>query len=194
MSNGRPKRADLPGPALCVFCGGSKQSPDAHVARARRLGEHMAEAGVRLIFGGGSYGLMGAVAEGCLSNGGEAYGIIPEFLTHVEEPLPGLTGLEVVSTMHIRTQRMYALSDAFCALPGGIGTLEEVLEFSTYRSIGLHDRPMILVNADGFWEAFFRMFDAVNDFGYLRAPWRRLFEIVPDEDGVIPALRRLKRI
>ena len=116
-------------PSLCVFCGGSDEGPPAHRESARQLGKLLADAGVRLVYGGGSGGVMGSVSAGCLEAGGFVHGIIPEFLMLKEQPEKNLSRLEVVDNLHIRTQRMAQESHAFCALPGGLGTAEEILEF-----------------------------------------------------------------
>ncbi|MDA7984993.1 MAG: TIGR00730 family Rossman fold protein [Alphaproteobacteria bacterium] len=180
------------GLSLCVFCGGSEAAPAAHVSSARSLGRILGERGIRLIFGGGEIGLMGAVARGCMETGGVTYGVIPEFITHLERPCEGLSRLEVVQTMHERTARMHALADAFVALPGGIGTLEEVLEFSTYRSLGVHDKHIILVNLDDFWRPLFRVFEAMAELGYFREPWEPLFTVINSETEVVATLENLK--
>ena len=135
------------------FCGGSNEGPTTHRGIAAQLGTILAENGVRLVFGGGSEGLMGSISAACLQAGGTVHGIIPQFLKDKEQPADNLSRLEVVETLHIRTQRMAQESHAFCALPGGFGTIEEILEFSTWRSLGRQNHPFVLVNPDGVLES-----------------------------------------
>ncbi|MGR4000221.1 MAG: TIGR00730 family Rossman fold protein [Alphaproteobacteria bacterium] len=181
----------LRGLSLCVFCGGSKLAPVSHVRSAYNLGRIMAEEGIRLIYGGGDVGLMGSLARGCLEHGGYVHGVIPEFIVRLEGPHVNLSCLDIVETMHERTARMGMLADAFCALPGGIGTLEEVLEFSAYRSLGVHDKAIILVNLDDYWRLLFRTFEMMTERGYFRESWEPLFTVIGDEGELVAALEGL---
>ena len=179
-------------PSLCVFCGGSDEGPPAHRESARQLGKLLADAGVRLVYGGGSGGVMGSVSAGCLEAGGFVHGIIPEFLMLKEQPEKNLSRLEVVDNLHIRTQRMAQESHAFCALPGGLGTAEEILEFSTWRSLGRQDHSFIIVNADGFWTPLLQFLEEVHKIGYIRHPLQEVITEVQSVAEVLPALVREK--
>ena len=179
-------------PSLCVFCGGSNDGPAEHRALAAQLGKTLAESGVRLVFGGGSEGLMGSVSSACLKAGGTAHGIIPKFLKEKEQPADNLSRLEVVDNLHIRTQRMAQESHAFCALPGGLGTNEEILEFSTWRSLGRQNHPFILVNPDGFWTPLLKFLEQVQQIGYIRHSWQEVITEVHSVEEVLPALVREK--
>ena len=138
--------------SLCVFCGSRSGSNPAFEAAAFATGRLLAERGIRLVYGGGSLGLMGAVANGCLEGGGEVIGVIPGFLMDLELGHQGVTRLEVVPDMLERKKRMAELSDGFLTLPGGIGTLDELFEMLTWVRLGVHRKPNGLLNVDGFYD------------------------------------------
>lgn len=138
--------------AVCVFCGSRPGRRPQYLETARILGRELARRGITLVFGAGSQGLMGAVAEDCLREGGAAVGVIPHFLLEIERPHPELTRLEVVETMHQRKARMLELADAFVVLPGGLGTLEELFEFWTGQLLGVHEKPVVCLDPEGFFQ------------------------------------------
>ena len=137
---------------ICVYCGSGPGTNPGFVGAAIALGKVLAESGIRLVYGGGSIGLMGAVATSVLDHGGAVTGIIPDFLTARENALTRVQELIVTPDMHERKRLMFERSDAFVALPGGIGTLEELVEQLTWQQLGRHSKPVLLANIDGFWE------------------------------------------
>ena len=137
---------------LCVYCGSSNRVAPQHLEAASELGRRSAERGVGIVFGGGKVGLMGKLADGALAAGGQVTGIIPQHLQDWEVGHDGIQKMEVVGSMHTRKARMCVLSDAFCVLPGGLGTLDETFEIVTWRQLRLHDKPIVIVNLDGFWD------------------------------------------
>src|SRR5579859_462751 len=137
---------------VCVYCGSGPGTNPRFVEAAKALGKALAESGIRLVYGGGSIGLMGAVATSVLDHGGTVTGIIPDFLTIRENALKRVQDLIITPDMHERKRLMFEQSDAFVALPGGIGTLEELVEQLTWQQLGRHSKPVLLANIDGFWE------------------------------------------
>jgi uncharacterized protein (TIGR00730 family) len=137
---------------VCVYCGSGPGTNPRFVEAAKALGKSLAENGIRLVYGGGSIGLMGAVATSTLDHGGSVTGIIPDFLTSRENALTRVQEMVVTPDMHERKRLMFERSDAFVALPGGIGTLEELVEQLTWQQLGRHTKPVLLANIDGFWE------------------------------------------
>jgi uncharacterized protein (TIGR00730 family) len=154
--------------SLCVYCGSSNAGPESHRAAAITLGKLMAARGVQLIYGGGNIGVMGALADAVMAGGGAVTGIIPEFLMRHEVGHSDVTTLEVVDTMHERKARMAELSDGFLVLPGGLGTLEEFFEIVTWRQLGLHDKPIAILNTDGYWDRLQDMIADVVEAKYAR--------------------------
>lgn len=137
--------------SICVFCGSSPGSDPRYMELGRETGRSIAKAGHRLVYGGGGLGLMGASAISAQKAGGEVFGIIPQFLLDVEKPPEGIR-YDVVPDMHVRKMQMYDTSDAFIVLPGGIGTLEECIEVLSWARLNLHDKPMVFVDAEGYWD------------------------------------------
>lgn len=137
---------------VCVYCGSGSGSNHRFLEAATALGKVFAENNIRLVYGGGSVGLMGAVAKSVLDHGGSVTGIIPDFLANRERMNPNLTELVVTPDMHERKRLMFERSDAFVALPGGVGTLEELVEQMTWQQLGRHTKPVLLANIDNFWE------------------------------------------
>lgn len=152
---------------MCVFCGSNPGADPAFVEAAEATGRLFAERGIGLVYGGGSVGLMGRVASAAMEAGGEVVGVIPEFLNRVEVAKPDITRLEVTSSMHERKARMAELSDGFLALPGGIGTFEEVFEAMTWTQLGVHDKPVGLVDVAGFWAPAAALLDRAVTDGFL---------------------------
>lgn len=153
---------------ICVFCGSSLGSREIYREVARELGDAMARAGFRLVYGGASVGLMGAIADAVLAAGGEAIGIIPRHLASREVAHRGLTGLQIVDTMHQRKHLMAELADAFIALPGGYGTLDELCEILGWNQLGLHSKPVILLDVEDYWQPLFQMLDRAVEEGFLK--------------------------
>jgi uncharacterized protein (TIGR00730 family) len=147
---------------------------------ARALGHHIAQEGWGLVYGGGKVGLMGTVADATLAAGGEVIGVIPESLMSREVGHTGLTALHVVSTMHQRKQQMAELADVFIALPGGIGTFEELFEVWTWRQLGYHAKPVGLVNVAGYYDGLLGFLDSAVDQGFVRPPQRDLLQVDAD--------------
>src|SRR5690625_5063415 len=155
--------------SLCLYCGSSPGANPAYLQAASDLGQFLAERQIRLVYGGGRVGLMGAAADSCMRAGGEVLGIIPDFLLRHEVGHTGLTELQVVDTMHERKMRMAEHADAFCILPGGLGTLEELFEVLTWRQLGLHDKPIILLDIAGYWEPLIQLIRRQAEEGFLRS-------------------------
>ena len=174
--------------SICVYCGSSANGPAAHREMAQALGSMMAAQGTRLVYGGGRAGVMGAVADAVLAGGGEVIGIIPDFLMEREHGHRDVTRLEVVPSMHVRKARMAELSDAFIVLPGGFGTLEELFEIVTWRQLGLHDKPVVVVNPDGHWDHLASLVDGLVDAGYARPENAALMQFVTDVPSALAAL------
>lgn len=170
--------------ALCVFCGSSLPSDGRFAESARSLASEIAARGVELVYGGGSVGLMGVVADTCLAAGGKVTGVIPVGLFRREIAHSGLTTLYEVGTMHERKQRMYDLADAFVALPGGLGTLEELAEIATWSQLGLHRKPIVLFDVDGFWDPMVAQLDRMVTVGLLKAENRELLPCATSPDAV----------
>jgi len=170
---------------LCVFCGSSAGTQPAYRKLAYALGKALAARGSALVYGGGSVGLMGAVADGVMDSGGRATGVIPESLFRAEVAHQGLTALEVVSDMHARKARMATLADAFIALPGGIGTFEELFEVWTWAQLGYHDKPIGLLNVDGFYDPLLTFIDHTLEQGFIRPGCRELLRVERDIDSLL---------
>ena len=145
--------------AICVYCGSNAGSRPAYAERAAALGERIAREGLALVYGGGNVGLMGLVADAALAAGGEVIGVIPEQLVTWEVAHKGVSRLEVVANMHERKMRMFDLADAFVALPGGFGTLDEMFEMLTWRQLGIGDKPCAFLDVDGFYAPLLQMID-----------------------------------
>ena len=153
---------------ICVYCGSGPGTDPAFAAAARGFGKIMAENRIGLVYGGGAVGLMGALALSVLDHGGEVTGIIPEFLMSRERALRGTHGLIVTSSMHERKQLMFEHADAFVALPGGVGTLEEVIEQLTWAQLGQHQKPILLANVEGFWDPLCALLDHMRKLEFIR--------------------------
>jgi uncharacterized protein (TIGR00730 family) len=164
---------------LAVYCGSSPGADPAFAETARALGVEMARRGTGLVYGGGRLGLMGIVADAVLDSGGEAYGVIPQALIDLEVAHNGLTELHIVITMHERKAKMTDLTDAFLALPGGIGTLDELFESWTWNALGYHAKPVALLNVGGFWDNLVGLMDHVMASGFI-SPARRAQLMVAD--------------
>jgi len=158
--------------AVCVYCGSSVGRTPAYAERAAQFGERLARERMTLVYGGGNVGLMGIAADAALAAGGEVVGVIPQQLVGWEVAHRDLTRLEVVSTMHERKARMFDLGDAFVALPGGFGTLDEMFEMLTWRQLGLGDKPCAFLDVDGYYQPLMAMLDRMLQEGFLRAEHR----------------------
>jgi uncharacterized protein (TIGR00730 family) len=174
--------------ALCVYCGSSDAVDPRHLDAAAALGRQAAGRGVRIVFGGGRVGLMGVLADAALAAGGQVTGIIPGHLMAREVGHEALGDLQVVETMHERKMRMCDQSDAFCALPGGFGTLDETFEIVTWRQLGLHDKPVILVNLGGFWDPLLDLIAHQAEAGYVRPRHLGLIQVVESVEAVFDAV------
>jgi uncharacterized protein (TIGR00730 family) len=173
---------------IAVFAGSSTGLIPGHVLAATRLGETLAGAGITVVYGGGRVGLMGVLADAALRAGGRVIGVMPEHLVAAEIAHPGLTRLVVVDSMHHRKQRMAELADAICALPGGAGTLDELFDIWTWQQLGLHAKPVALVDADGFWRPLQTLLDAMVDDGYLRSEDRRALLVASRIEELLPRI------
>jgi uncharacterized protein (TIGR00730 family) len=174
--------------SLCVYCGSSDRGDPRHREWAAELGREAARRDIRIVFGGGRVGLMGVVADAALAAGGEAIGIIPDILQAREVGHDGLTRLEVVDSMHRRKDRMCTLADAFCVLPGGLGTLDETFEILTWKQLGLHDKPIVLLNQAGYWAPFLALVQHQVAHGYVRREHAELFTVADTVAGVFEAI------
>ena len=175
--------------SLCVFCGSAGGARPVYCEAARALGELLAANGIRMVFGGGDIGLMGAAADAALAAGGEVIGVIPEHLKEREVGHQGATTLHVVGSMHERKERMFALSDACAILPGGLGTLDEALEVLTWKQLGLHAKPIVIVDVAEYWRPFLALIEHVIAERFAGAASRGLYTVVDRVDQVIPEIR-----
>lgn len=174
--------------SVCVFCGSSPEAATGWLDAAARFGEILAREDLRLVYGGGGMGLMGACARAAHANGGRVLGVIPDFLTQIEHTLPEVETI-VVTSMHDRKIRMFEESDAFVVLPGGIGTLEEVIELMSWRRLGLHAKSIIFYNPDGFWDALFTLFAQFVDHKLAPDWFGDCWRSVETVEAILPALR-----
>lgn len=176
---------------ICVYCGSGPGRSPVYVEAARSLGEVMAEAGIGLVYGGGSLGLMGEIARTVLKNGGHVTGIIPEFLSTREKMLRDVQDLIVTRSMHERKQIMFEKSDAFVALPGGVGTLEELVEQLTWSQLGQHKKPIVLADIEGFWAPLLSLIDHMREEAFIRTGLEINLTTVTDPLDIIPTLQEL---
>ena len=176
--------------SLCVYCGSSINVDPLYIEAAKQMGKIMAEAGIRLVYGGGKAGTMGVIADSVMQHGGEVIGIIPSHISDREIQHKGPTELHVVDTMHVRKQMMVDYADAFLVLPGGIGTLDETCEIMTWRQLGIHDKPIIIANINQYWTPFFDMIDLIVKEGFMRENDKRIAIIVKTIEDVLPALQK----
>lgn len=175
---------------LCVYCGSKLGGEPGYTELAQALGRRCAEQGVAIVFGGGRVGLMGALAEAALNGGGHVIGIIPEHLERLEVGYTDVSELLVVDSMHTRKRLMAERSDAFCVLPGGFGTLDEMFEILTWKQLGLHDKPVVILDHEGFWQPLLQLFAHQQAAGFLRPEHIGLFDVAPDVDSLFEAIDR----
>ncbi len=175
---------------VAVYCGSAGGNDPAFLAEAVALGTAIAAAGLGLVYGGASVGLMGAVADAALAGGAEVIGVLPEVLAGSEIAHTGLTRLEVVPTMHARKARMVKLADAFLILPGGYGTLDELMEIVTWKQLRLHSKPCVLINSAGYWDGLLSFLDSTMAAGFLKPENRKLLEVVDDAADAVAIVRQ----
>lgn len=177
--------------SICVYCGSGPGNNPAYIDAARTLGRSLAENGIRLVYGGGGLGLMGEVARATLGAGGEVTGIIPEFLVAREHMLEEVTDLLVTEDMHQRKKLMFERSDAFVALPGGIGTLEELVEQLTWSQLGQHNKPIVVANIADFWTPFLGLLEHMRTEAFIRAGLEVRLNAVAEADEIVPRVMAL---
>jgi uncharacterized protein (TIGR00730 family) len=178
--------------SVCVYCGSSAGDDPIYAAAARKLGQILARERIRLVYGGGGIGLMGAVAHAAMDAGGEVTGVIPEFLVAREHAFEGARDVVVTRGMHERKREMFERADAFIALPGGIGTLEELIEQLSWLQLGQHRKPVLALNLNGFWDPLLALLKHLELRGFIRP---RSFELLVAEriEDVVPRLREAAR-
>lgn len=179
---------------VCVFCGSSTGTHPSYRSAAAAMGRVLVRRGKGLVYGGGRVGLMGVIADAVLEAGGEAIGIIPESLALKEVQHDGLTQLHVVPNFHARKAKMAELSDAFVAMPGGYGTLEELFEVVTWAQLGLHEKPVALLNVGGYFDGLLGCIDSAVAEGFIRPEHRRLIMSGSEPDALIDALERFEPV
>jgi uncharacterized protein (TIGR00730 family) len=179
--------------AICVYCGSGPGSNPKFVESARTLGGILASNNVRLVYGGGSIGLMGAIAESVIDHGGRVTGIIPDFLKAREMMFKRAQEIVVTRDMHERKRLMFERADAFVALPGGIGTLEELVEQLTWAQLGRHKKPILMVNIDHFWDRLCALLDHMRDMQFIRAGLTVTPLVVDTVEEILPALQAATR-
>ncbi|MDX8501460.1 TIGR00730 family Rossman fold protein [Mesorhizobium sp. VK4C] len=177
--------------SVCVYCGSSPGRDEAYIKAGHLLGRSLAKSGLRLVYGGGTKGIMGAVAEGALKAGGKVTGIIPRFLINreaTESALDKLDELLITDNMHERKHRMFEKSDAFVALPGGIGTVEEIVEIMTWAQLGHHRKPIVFANIKGFWDPMLVLIEHMSDEGFIHTAHRVKPLVVNDPEAIVAAI------
>ncbi|ESY94607.1 TIGR00730 family Rossman fold protein [Mesorhizobium sp. LNHC229A00] len=177
--------------SVCVYCGSSPGRDEIYVKAGHLLGRSIARAGLRLVYGGGTKGVMGAVAEGALKAGGKVTGIIPRFLINkeaTETALDRLDELSITDNMHERKHKMFEKSDAFVALPGGIGTVEEIVEIMTWAQLGHHRKPIVFGNVNGFWDPMTALLDHMAAEGFIHTAQRVKPLVVNDPEAIVAAI------
>jgi uncharacterized protein (TIGR00730 family) len=179
--------------SICVYCGSGFGSDPLFVQSAAELGRAMGERGINLVYGGGNVGLMGTVARAVLDNGGHVTGIIPEFLKAREKMLDDVQETIVVSDMHTRKRIMFERADAFVAMPGGIGTLEELVEQMTWSQLGRHTKPILLLSTKGFWKPLLTLIAHMREQGFIRPGLELNYLVAETVDEVIPMLEASAR-
>jgi len=182
MTSSNPSRR------AAVYCGSASGNNPAFLAEACSLGSALASAGLGLVYGGASVGLMGAVADAALAHGAEVIGVLPEVLSGSEIAHKSLTRLEVVATMHARKARMVHLADAFLILPGGFGTLDELMEIVTWKQLRLHTKPCILINTAGYWDGLLAFLDATVAAGFLKPENRALLQLARNSEEAVRSI------
>jgi uncharacterized protein (TIGR00730 family) len=176
--------------AICVFCGSREGARPSYAEAARRVGETLARRGIVMVYGGGRVGLMGAVADAALEEGGEVVGVMPEALLAKEIAHEGLTKLHVVGSMHDRKRLMADLSDGFVTLPGGSGTFEEFLEVLSWAQLGIHEKPCGLLDVDGYYDPLVALFDEAVEEGFLHSDHRSLVLMENDPELLLDVMNR----
>ena len=179
--------------AICVYCGSGPGSNPKFVESARTFGRILAENNIRLVYGGGSIGLMGAIAESVINHGGLVTGIIPDFLKAREMMFRRAQEIIVTRDMHERKRLMFERADAFVALPGGIGTLEELVEQMTWAQLGRHQKPILMANIDNFWDPLCALLDHMRDMQFIRAGLTVAPLVVSTVEEILPALEAATR-
>jgi len=177
--------------SVCVYCGSSPGRDETYAKAGHLLGRSIAKSGLRLIYGGGTKGIMGAVAEGALKAGGKVTGIIPRFLINreaTETALDRLDELVITDNMHERKHSMFEKSDAFVALPGGIGTVEEIVEIMTWGQLGHHRKPIVFANVKGFWDPMLALLDHMSSEGFIHTAQRVKPLVVDDPEAIVAAI------
>jgi len=175
---------------ICVYCGSSPGTDPAFVEAARAFGAVLASNGIRLVFGGGAVGIMGAIAKSVVHHGGKVTGIIPEFLVAREHAMRGADNLIVTRDMHERKRKMFEMADAFVALPGGIGTLEEVVEQITWVQLGRHRKPILLANIEGFWNPLCALIDHMKTLEFIRGDLNFDLLVADNVAEILPMLQK----
>jgi len=179
--------------SVCVYCASSDAAARAYLTAAEALGALIAREGLRLVYGGGGVGLMGACAAAAKAGGGRVLGVIPHFLTGVERPLLDVETV-VVGSMHARKMMMFEEADGFAVLPGGIGTLEEVIELLSWRRLGLHAKPIVFLDIDGFWSPLFQLFAHIRAQNLVPPGFDQCWRRVTTVEAILPALRSMPRV
>ncbi|HVJ50899.1 MAG TPA: TIGR00730 family Rossman fold protein [Aliidongia sp.] len=174
--------------SLCVYCGSSNRAAHSYLEAAFALGRLIGRAGIELIYGGGRIGLMGRVADGALVEGGRVTGIIPAYLHDREVAHPAISELLVVGSMHERKQLMAERSDGFLVLPGGFGTLDELFEIVTWRQLGLHDKPIVVIDLDGYWRPLAALFERMATERFIERGELQLIEWIERIEDALPTL------
>lgn len=175
---------------IAVYCASASGFDPIYVAQAKALGEKIAQQGKTLVYGGAHVGLMGSVADGVLSQGGEVYGVIPQFLKKKELEHPGITQCYEVETMHERKAKMAELCDAVIALPGGFGTMEELFEMMTWAQLALHKKPIGLLNINGFYNPLIQFINKMIEEGFVKEEYRNLVIIDSDIDSLMSKMEQ----
>jgi uncharacterized protein (TIGR00730 family) len=174
--------------SICVYCGSSPGTNPEFVEIARSFGQILAESGITLVFGGGSRGLMGALARATNEHGGRVVGIIPEFLKSRERVFSGAQEILVTPDMHERKRLMFERADAFVALPGGVGTLEELVEQLTWSQLGRHTKPILIANIHGFWDPLIELLDHMKRSGFIHTELAIDYKVVERVEDIIPVI------
>ncbi|MCZ6598768.1 MAG: TIGR00730 family Rossman fold protein [Planctomycetota bacterium] len=179
--------------SVCIYCASSSQADAEYLDSARRLGSLLAERGIEIVYGGGAVGLMGALADGALASGGKVVGVLPQFMVDLEWGHTGITKLHVVDDLHTRKRMMIRGADAVIALPGGSGTLEELLEAITWKRLGLIVAPIVIVSVRGFYASLVDLLEHCIRENFMRSQHAEMWSVVDSIEDVLPAIERAPR-